>query len=49
MIQAASTSDNANLRQAIDEQVFFVKQDHGPDHWLSAVPSSITALIKRSE
>lgn len=47
MINAASTEDNANLRNFMDEHVFFVKLQHGPDHWLRDVPSSITALLKK--
>jgi hypothetical protein len=47
MIAAASTSDNPNFRSFCRENVFFSKRQPGPDHWLTAVPSSITAIMKK--
>jgi hypothetical protein len=46
IITAASTEDNENLRAYCRENVFLVKQGPGPDHWLSTLPASISALLK---
>jgi hypothetical protein len=48
MVNAASTNDDANLRAYLDENVFIVKIDPGPDHWLPKVPSSVIALVSPS-
>ena len=45
MIDAASTSDNENLRTYCGEHVFFVKKRPGPDHWQTTIPSSITLVL----
>ena len=47
MIEAASTSDNANFRTFCRENVFFVKRSSGPDHWLPRIPSSITVVLRK--
>ena len=46
IVTRASTSDNANLRQFCAENVFFVKQKPGPDHWMSEPPSSNTTIFR---
>jgi hypothetical protein len=46
MINAASTSDNANFRTFCRDNVFLVKRPPGPDHWLSKIPSSITVVLR---
>ena len=48
MVNAASTNNDANLRSYLDENVFIVKLDPGPDHWLSSVPSSVIAIVSPS-
>lgn len=48
MINAASTSDNENFRAYCQENVFLVKRQPGPDHWLPTLPSSISVLLKKS-
>jgi hypothetical protein len=45
MIDAASTSDNENLRNYYNEHVFFVKQRAGQDHWQATIPSSIMLVL----
>jgi len=46
ILVAASTSDNENFRAFCQENVFLVKRQPGPDHWLTTVPSSVTVLIE---
>lgn len=48
MVNAASTNDDSNLRSYLDENVFIVKLDPGPDHWLPNVPSSVVAIVSPS-
>jgi hypothetical protein len=48
MMRAASISDDTNLRQCLADHVFFMAKDRGADHWLSSVPSSITALLRKT-
>ncbi len=48
MVSGASTRFNTNFRQFAAENVFLLKQDPGPDHWLDSVPCSATTIIKRS-
>ena len=45
MIAGASTKDDANFRQFLSENVFFVGQGHGPDHWLPELPASVRSII----
>ena len=47
-IVQASTSYDENFRQFASENVFLVKRQPGPEHWLASVPSSITVLVKKS-
>jgi len=46
MINAASTSDNENFRAFCREHVFLVKAQPGDDHWLSALPMSVSLLSR---
>lgn len=46
MITAASTSNNENLQQFIQENVFLVKRKPGPDHWQPTIPSSMMVVLK---
>lgn len=46
IVAGGSTEDNANLRQYMADHVFIVKQDAGPDHWLSEPPSSATTIFR---
>ncbi len=46
MITAASTSYNDNFKEYCQENVFFVKKEHGPDHWLKTLPSSLSLIMK---
>ena len=43
---AASTSLNPNLTQHLQNNVFWVKEDKGDDHWLAEVPSSVMAVVR---
>ena len=45
MISGASTQFNTNFRQFAAENVFMLKQDPGPDHWLDTIPGSATTII----
>ncbi len=47
MISRASTELNENFQQFAAENVFIVKQDPGPDHWLPTLPGSATTIISR--
>jgi len=47
MVNAASTSDNANLRGFLADHVFLVKEVPGDDHWLPEVPIEIRAVIAK--
>jgi hypothetical protein len=46
MVNAASTSDNANMRGFLADYVFLVKDGPGSDHWLPEVPIEIRAVIE---
>jgi hypothetical protein len=48
MINLASTSDNENFRSYCKGNVFLAKRKPGPDHWMTTLPSSITALMKKT-
>ncbi len=47
LVNRASTSYNANLLQYFRENVFWVKEDHGDDHWLSydELPAVVRAIV----
>jgi hypothetical protein len=45
MIEAASTSDNENLKTFSRDHVFFVKQKPGPDHWQATIQSSLMLVL----
>ena len=47
LVNAASTSDNANLRGFLADYVFLVKEGPGSDHWLPEVPIEIRAVIAK--
>jgi hypothetical protein len=47
MVVQTTTSLDDDFRQFARDNVFLVKRRPGPDHWLSAIPSSITALMKK--
>lgn len=46
IVQAASVSDNEELRSFLREHVFIVKEQPGWDHWLSALPGSAIAAMR---
>jgi hypothetical protein len=46
-VVSASTEDNLNLRDYLKHYVFLVKEDPGPDHWLSAVPPTVLTITRR--
>jgi hypothetical protein len=46
IVAGGSTHDNENLREYCRENVFIVKQDPGPDHWLRGLPSSATTVFR---
>lgn len=48
-VSAASTDLNPNLRQYLTENVLWVKEEPGADHWLSVVPSSVVTAIRIGE
>lgn len=41
LINAASTEDNQNFRSYVEQNVFLVKKDAGPDHHLSELPAHV--------
>ena len=43
---AASTSVNSNLMNHLRDNVFWVKEEPGDDHWLPEVPSSVLAVVR---
>ena len=45
LIAAASTSDDEGVRQFISRNVFLFKQDPGPGHWHTTLPSTVIAII----
>jgi len=47
MVNAASTSDNANMRGFLADHVFLVKEKPGLDHWLPDLPVEIVAVVAR--
>jgi len=46
-VTSASTSYNANLVEYLRQNVFWVKEDPGPDHWLAynELPSIVQAVV----
>jgi len=48
IVISASTEDNANLRDYLKLYVFLVKEDPGPDHWLSELPATVVSIIRRA-
>lgn len=46
MILAASTSDDANLRRYLNQNVFWVKEAPDDDHWLPELPASVRAVLE---
>ncbi len=46
MIIAASTELNQNFRDFAAQNVFILKRDPGPDHWLAEIPGSATTIIR---
>ncbi len=47
IVVSASTEDNTNLRDYLKHYVFLVKEDRGPDHWLSGLPPWVVSIIRR--
>lgn len=47
LVNQASTSYNANLVEYLRENVFWVKEDPGPDHWLryDELPAVVQAVV----
>ncbi len=45
IVCAASTEDNPNLRSFLQEYVFIVRQQPGPNHWLKELPTEVLAVI----
>ena len=48
IVIAASTNDNQNLRNYLDENVFLIKKDQTEDHWLSELPLNVKSIIEKS-
>ena len=48
MILAASTSDDPNLRRYLNQNVFWVKEEPGEDHWLPELPASVRPVLEIS-
>jgi hypothetical protein len=48
-VKSASTSDDSSLRSFLDEYVFIVPAEKGPDHHLSEVPATYKAILKREK
>jgi len=38
-----------NLYDFLDENVFLVKKEHGNDHWLSELPTTVQVLIEQKK
>jgi hypothetical protein len=47
IVAAASAQNSPELQDYLRDNVFIVKSSPGDDHWLSAVPASALAIIKR--
>ena len=48
IVRAASTTDDANLRGYLKENVFIVKEEKGEDHWLAStqLPGIVRSIVK---
>ena len=46
LISAASTELNQNFVDFAAQNVFIIKQDPGPDHWLPSIPGSATTVVR---
>jgi hypothetical protein len=49
MVAAASTDDDQNLRDYLSDNVFLVKDEAGPDHWLPCLPASVMAIFAQQK
>ena len=47
-ITAASTFYNENMQSYLEQHVHLVKEDRGPDHWLSELPSSVRIVVDKA-
>jgi hypothetical protein len=47
IVSEASTQLNDNLKRYVSENVFLVKQQPGPDHWLPGLPDTVRVLIEK--
>ena len=48
MISGASTQHNTNFSKFLEENVFIIKQDPGPDHWLPVPAAPVLAIVRKS-
>jgi hypothetical protein len=48
MITAASTCYDENMQNYLQQHVHLVKEDRGPDHWLSELPASLRIVIEKA-
>ena len=46
MVNIASTEDNANMQDFLENNVFIVKEAQGPDHWQSDLPAYVKGRIR---
>ena len=46
MVNRASTSYDDNLVRYLGENVFWVKEEPGDDHWLPELPTSVLAVVE---
>ena len=46
MISEASTELNQNFVDFAKQNVFIIKEDPGPDHWLPSIPGSATTVVR---
>ena len=44
-VVAASTSNDANLREYLSQNVFIVKKEPDADHWLSRLPAEVSVVV----
>jgi len=47
-VAAKNDASNQNFRSFAAENVFILKQEAGPDHWLDQLPGPNTSIVTRA-
>jgi len=48
LFNVLSTEDNQNMRSYLQENVFLIKEDPGPGHWLPELPGPVLTIVQKT-